>query len=155
MARTDRIGTVYLLHFERPLRHAQHYLGWALDHEARLRDHLAGKGSRLVAAVVAAGIGVELVRTWEGVDRHFERSLKNGSHRHHCPRCKAAYNARSAEQMRERRELLATVELDREVDGRWIAEVRDCPGALAYGRTRIAAARSAHAIAAQARGGRA
>ncbi len=27
------------------------------------------------------------------------------------------------------------VEIDRESDGRWIAEVLDLPGALAYGRT--------------------
>lgn len=28
-----------------------------------------------------------------------------------------------------------TIEVDREEDGRFIAEVRDLPGALAYGRT--------------------
>ena len=28
-----------------------------------------------------------------------------------------------------------TVEIDREEDGRWIAEVPDLPGVLAYGRT--------------------
>ena len=29
-----------------------------------------------------------------------------------------------------------TLELDREDDGRWIAEVRELPGVLAYGTTR-------------------
>ena len=29
-----------------------------------------------------------------------------------------------------------TLELDREDDGRWIAEVRELPGVLAYGKTR-------------------
>ena len=29
-----------------------------------------------------------------------------------------------------------TIELDRESDGRWIAEVPDLPGVLAYGSTR-------------------
>lgn len=28
------------------------------------------------------------------------------------------------------------IELDQEVDGRWIAEVSDLPGAMAYGRSR-------------------
>ena len=29
-----------------------------------------------------------------------------------------------------------TIETEQEVDGRWIAEVRELPGVLAYGRTR-------------------
>ena len=88
MARTDRIGTVYLLHFERPIEHARHYLGWALDVHARVDEHLAGSGARIVRAAVARDIHVELVRTWEGVDRHFERKLKNGrNHRRFCPVC--------------------------------------------------------------------
>lgn len=39
------------------------------------------------------------------------------------------------------------VELDREADGRWIAEVVDLPGALVYGATREAALASAQALA--------
>jgi predicted RNase H-like HicB family nuclease len=40
-----------------------------------------------------------------------------------------------------------TVEFDREVDGRWIAEVADLPGVLAYGRTRKEALANVQAIA--------
>ncbi|HVT57182.1 MAG TPA: type II toxin-antitoxin system HicB family antitoxin [Thermoanaerobaculia bacterium] len=40
-----------------------------------------------------------------------------------------------------------TVELDRETDGRWIAEVVDLPGVLAYGSTRDEALASAQALA--------
>jgi predicted RNase H-like HicB family nuclease len=40
-----------------------------------------------------------------------------------------------------------TVEFDREVDGRWIAEVCDLPGVLAYGRTRKEALANVQAIA--------
>ncbi|MBB5085041.1 putative GIY-YIG superfamily endonuclease [Nonomuraea endophytica] len=29
-------GTVYLLHFAQPYRHARHYLGWTTDLQARL-----------------------------------------------------------------------------------------------------------------------
>ncbi len=40
-----------------------------------------------------------------------------------------------------------SVEIDREEDGRWIAEVREIPGALAYGDTREEAIRRAKAAA--------
>lgn len=40
-----------------------------------------------------------------------------------------------------------TVELDREEDGRWIAEVAALPGGLAYGETREQALASAEALA--------
>jgi predicted RNase H-like HicB family nuclease len=39
------------------------------------------------------------------------------------------------------------VEIDREEDGRWIAEVVDLPGALAYGQTREEAISRAEALA--------
>lgn len=38
------------------------------------------------------------------------------------------------------------VETEQEVDGRWIAEVPEIPGVLAYGRTREAAVRAAQAL---------
>jgi predicted RNase H-like HicB family nuclease len=39
-----------------------------------------------------------------------------------------------------------SVEVEREVDGRWIAEVVDLPGVLAYGQTREEAVRRAQAL---------
>lgn len=39
------------------------------------------------------------------------------------------------------------VELEREEDGRWIAEVPDLPGVLAYGATREEALAAAEALA--------
>ena len=39
------------------------------------------------------------------------------------------------------------VEIDREEDGRWIAEVADLPGALAYGQTREEAISRVEALA--------
>jgi hypothetical protein len=36
-----------------PRNHARHYIGWALDVEARLAGHLAGAGSPLVRAAMA------------------------------------------------------------------------------------------------------
>ncbi|HZG52368.1 MAG TPA: type II toxin-antitoxin system HicB family antitoxin [Pyrinomonadaceae bacterium] len=40
-----------------------------------------------------------------------------------------------------------TIELDQEDDGRWIAEVLDLPGVLAYGQTREEAVARVQALA--------
>ena len=40
-----------------------------------------------------------------------------------------------------------TMELDRETDGRWIAEIPDLPGAMVYGVTRDEAVAKAKALA--------
>ncbi len=57
---------VYLLHFDKPLKHARHYLGYAADVDERLERHRAGNGSRLMEVVTQAGISWQLVRTWSG-----------------------------------------------------------------------------------------
>ena len=88
MTRRDVEGTVYLLHFSRPYRHARHYTGWASDLAARLADHADGHGARLTAVAKAAGITWTLARTWPGT-RARERQLKNqGGASRHCPACK-------------------------------------------------------------------
>lgn len=81
------VGYIYLIHFARPYRHAQHYLGWTRDLTDRLTRHRAGHGARLMAVVTEAGIPWELARIWEG-DRTKERKLKNrGGHSRLCPLC--------------------------------------------------------------------
>jgi hypothetical protein len=83
-------GKVYLIHFDQPLHHAQHYLGWTEneDWNARLTRHRNGWGSSLLRAVTAEGIKWEVVRVWQGVDRHFERWLKNQKRtKDFCPVC--------------------------------------------------------------------
>lgn len=83
-------GTIYLLHFEQPLSTAhtcQHYLGWCLDLDVRLKAHRAGRGARLTQIAVERGIGFEVVRTWPG-DRTLERRLKNRKESpRFCPLC--------------------------------------------------------------------
>ena len=69
-------GTCYLLHFSEPYQHARHYSGSAADLQARLAEHEAGRGSRLLAVAKAAGITWTLARTWPG-GRTRERQLKN------------------------------------------------------------------------------
>ncbi|MGH3525757.1 MAG: hypothetical protein ACRDQ6_00400 [Pseudonocardiaceae bacterium] len=81
------VGTVYLLHFDRRYRHAGHYLGWTVDLPARLAEHAAGRGARLLAVVHEAGISWQLARTWVG-PRGRERQLKRqGGASRCCPLC--------------------------------------------------------------------
>jgi len=70
---------IYLIHFERPLHHARHYLGFCEDGglEARLERHATGRGSKLMKAVQQAGIRWCVVRTWPDGTRDEERRLKN------------------------------------------------------------------------------
>jgi hypothetical protein len=82
------IGTVYLLHFDRPFSHARHYLGWASpgNLSARLSHHADGTGANLLRHVAKAGISWSLARTWPG-DRARERQLKSRGLTRRCPVC--------------------------------------------------------------------
>jgi predicted GIY-YIG superfamily endonuclease len=94
--RRDVPGTIYLLHFDTPYRHAKHYLGWTSDLQGRLADHAAGRGARLMEVTRAAGIGFVLARTWPGT-RSRERQLKGeGGRSRMCPICKAVAAANRA-----------------------------------------------------------
>lgn len=84
---TAPVGTVYLLHFDRPYRHARHYTGWTADLAARLAEHSVGRGARLLQVVTDAGIGWTLARTWTG-SKARERQLKRqGGASRYCPCC--------------------------------------------------------------------
>lgn len=83
---------LYLLHLEPPYQHAGHYLGFAVNIERRVRQHLraTGKASPLVRAALEAGSTVELARVWPDGDRTLERRLKNQhGHGRFCPICRA------------------------------------------------------------------
>lgn len=69
-------GTVYLLHFDQPYKHARHYTGWASDLTARLAEHAAGRGARLTQVVKEVGLSWQLARTWPGT-RATERAIKD------------------------------------------------------------------------------
>ena len=82
------IGTVYLLHFDRPYHHARHYIGFTHNLARRTAMHRAGTGSPLVEAASRAGIEFTVARVWQNVTRRFERRL----HKRHrvkplCPLC--------------------------------------------------------------------
>lgn len=82
------IDGVYLIHFERPYRHAAHYVGWSTNIATRFDEHNRGEGARLTQVVRDAGIGLTLARVWPKQSRRFERVLKrrHGSARF-CPVC--------------------------------------------------------------------
>ena len=80
-------GVIYMLHFDRPYKHAKHYVGWTEDLFDRLDTHAKGHGARLLAVIWRAGIGFTLIRICEGT-RRTERAIKNeGGASRFCPAC--------------------------------------------------------------------
>jgi predicted GIY-YIG superfamily endonuclease len=82
---------IYLIHFSEPLSHARHYIGFVdgdIDQvQARLAEHRAGWGAKILAECNRRGIAYDVVATRPG-DRAEERRLK----RYHkgsqiCPIC--------------------------------------------------------------------
>jgi len=85
---STEVVDLYLLHFSRPLSHAQHYLGVAYNGvDRRVAEHQRGKGARITRAAVAAGIELVLARTWLQVSRSREVALKGRFLRPKCPIC--------------------------------------------------------------------
>jgi predicted GIY-YIG superfamily endonuclease len=90
-------GLVYLLHFTRPVGgRASHYIGWTLDLDRRLQRHRRKrKKSNTVAFTRAAakqGIDFAVAQTWHGVNRSFERYLKQQKNaKRYCPICQLTW----------------------------------------------------------------
>lgn len=97
---------VYLLHYERQLGRAQHYLGASRDMFKRIDNHRKGNGARMPAAFARAGIEFELARIWIAMEGenpfYFERRIKQRHNsRQWCPICQGDL---------AHRELMATYE---------------------------------------------
>lgn len=96
--RAQLIGEVYVLHFDAPIGNAgnplavaQHYTGWAETAAARIAEHASGHSDAKIMAytVGVARIGFRVAKIFPGVDRTFERRLKNrGSAARYCPICR-------------------------------------------------------------------
>ena len=95
-----KTSVVYLIHFFAPYAHARHYLGSTADLDARLKQHQAGSGARLMEVVSQAGINWTLVRAWKG-DRKRERKLKNYHRRALCPLCDPHSSRRGIKERKE------------------------------------------------------
>lgn len=80
---------IYLLHFDRPLKHARHYLGWSASMQSlhrRMDHHENGtSGARLMEEVKKAGIRFELARVWPEGTRQDERRMKQRGHKPDVP----------------------------------------------------------------------
>ena len=86
------IGSVYLVHFARRYRGAQHYLGFSTDIPARVKAHCAGRGAPLLGAVTRKGIPWRVSRTWKRKDGYFEQALKRRfALKELCPLCSGPY----------------------------------------------------------------
>lgn len=80
---------VYLIHFDKPYKHAQHYLGSAENLDERLKRHRNGKGAKLLDIIQKAGISWQVVRIWDNATRKLEKNLKRQQHNKRlCPICK-------------------------------------------------------------------
>ncbi len=86
------IAALYLLHFNPPLKHARHYLGFVEDHrklDDRLTQHRTGRGARITAVAIENGIELMLARVWKNGSRKMERRLKNAANAPKlCPICR-------------------------------------------------------------------
>jgi hypothetical protein len=90
------MGLVYLIHFDAPLRHAKHYIGYTSADSPfpRLERHRSGAGAKILAALNRLGIGYRIVRVWRDANRAFERKLKNRKESHcFCPFCRPSLRA--------------------------------------------------------------
>jgi hypothetical protein len=79
---------VYLIHLDKPLKHARHYVGFSEDLPSRIQKHRTGQGATFMRAVEKQGISWHVSRIWDG-DRTFERVLKDQHNASHlCPTCR-------------------------------------------------------------------
>lgn len=81
-------GTIYLIHFDEKLCHAQHYIGFTTNLDKRLELHRKSRGAKIIAAINQLGLPWRLARTWEKRPKAFERELKNCKNaKQLCPIC--------------------------------------------------------------------
>lgn len=94
---------IYLICFDRPYRHAHHYIGSTNNLSERIHEHEHGRGARLMAVITEAGIHWQVAATFEG-GRKEERKFKNRKNAAQlCPNCGAKFQERQRTQKREQR----------------------------------------------------
>lgn len=85
--------TIYLIHLDHPIHHAQHYIGFTSDLPTRIKTHRSGNGAKLLKHANELGILYRVVRTWRGGQwvngaRRAEKNLKARKNaRKICPIC--------------------------------------------------------------------
>ncbi|MBD3387428.1 MAG: hypothetical protein GF414_00605 [Candidatus Altiarchaeales archaeon] len=105
----DAGGYVYVIHLNRPFRHAKHYIGYTTDIVRRMTHHSLGHrdSSHFMKAVCRAGIrwSVTMVQSFEDAKEAvcFEKKLKRDKRSSlHCPLCKTAELERGRRAARDR-----------------------------------------------------
>ena len=68
---------LYLLHFDEPIAHAQHYLGSTERLQTRLKEHATGHGSTLTTEFHKRAIGFTVARVWIVQHRTAEQIAKH------------------------------------------------------------------------------
>ena len=92
---STKLCNVYLIHFDRPFGHAQHYVGVTNgDPSERFKTHVGYPDVNLLKHAKAAGVQFQLARVWLQVPRYFEMKLKSRGKRPICPVCRAEARAR-------------------------------------------------------------
>lgn len=92
------LGTTYLLHFDRPYKHARHYVGFSRNLAERLKLHRLGQSNaKLMRVVFEAGIGFRVARVWPNTTYYFERRVHNLWITGICPICSPHDAARRAQ----------------------------------------------------------
>jgi predicted GIY-YIG superfamily endonuclease len=91
---------VYILHFDKKLSHAQHYVGYSPSQdtlERRIEEHKKGKSrARIMEVLFERGISFTLAAVLEG-ERDLERKIKKSKHTaRYCPICQAEKEAKKA-----------------------------------------------------------
>lgn len=130
------MSAVYLYHFEQPLgnerHHAQHYVGYAVNLDARDAMHQRGRGSHFTRAAVERGIAFRLARVWHGATREIERRIKRSgrSFADFCPVCAGELAMRRGRAFGESVAIAAPAELENVIEGE-IVERDEWPAAPA------------------------
>ena len=104
---------VYLIHFDRPLKHAKHYIGSTQNMPERMRCHEAGNAdsAALLRALKKEGIGwrvvgvggfdtIEEAREWEYSFKKNGRGSHSRKASRDCPVCRLEAMKRNAECVR-------------------------------------------------------
>ncbi len=80
---------VYLLHYQFPLAHAQHYLGNTSNLKKRIQRHRNGTSkAHLPMAFHKLGITFVVSKIWDGEFELEKRLKKQKNNRKLCPLCK-------------------------------------------------------------------
>jgi predicted GIY-YIG superfamily endonuclease len=86
------LGTVYLLHFARPLPSRRHYVGWTENLPRRIRQHATGTGAAETRRFAQACIPFAIARLWSNGTTELEQQITREGAALHCPICEQQRN---------------------------------------------------------------